>query len=131
MVAAEPVLELRTALNLREDENVVLTKVCNGLIDAPRRWSKSLVRDTQQLGWRSCRHEPCLMTWTLSAEEHNIDGKTWRAELVSTTEFRRHIDKCHRTKSQGCESTRATGSLWSVRQVVLSCDFGSSVCFVC
>ena len=62
-LAAEPVPELRKALNLREDEIVVLTKACYGLIDAPRRWWKSLVRDTQQLGWRSCRHEPCLMTW--------------------------------------------------------------------
>ena len=62
-LAAEPVPELRKALNLREDEIVVFTKACYGLIDAPRRWWKSLVRDTQQLGWRSCRHEPCLMTW--------------------------------------------------------------------
>ena len=62
-LVAEPVPELRKSLNLREDEIVVLTKACYGLIDAPRRWWKSLVRDTQQLGWRSCRHEPCLMTW--------------------------------------------------------------------
>ena len=62
-LATEPVPELCKALNLREDEIVVLTKACYGLIDAPRRWWKSLVRDTQQLGWRSCRHEPCLMTW--------------------------------------------------------------------
>ena len=62
-LAAEPVPELHKALNLREDEIVVLTKACYGLIDAPRRWWKSVVRDTQQLGWRSCRHEPCLMTW--------------------------------------------------------------------
>ena len=48
--AAEPVPELRKALNLSEDEIVVLTKACFGLIDAPRRWWKSLVRDTQQLG---------------------------------------------------------------------------------
>ena len=54
--------ELRSALNLREDEIVVLTKACYRLIDAPRCWWKSLVRDTQQLGWRSSRHEPCL-TW--------------------------------------------------------------------
>ena len=58
-----PQSQLRKALNLREDEIVVLTKACYGLIDAPRRWWKSLVRDTQQLGWRSCRHEPCLTTW--------------------------------------------------------------------
>ena len=62
-LAAEPVPELRKALNLHEDEFVVLTKACYGLIDAPRRWWKSLVPDTQQLGWRSCRHVPCLMTW--------------------------------------------------------------------
>ena len=57
-LAPEPVPVLRKALNLREDEIVVLTKACYGLMDAPRRWWKSLVRDTQQLGWRSCRHEP-------------------------------------------------------------------------
>ena len=62
-LVAEPLPELRKALNLREDEIVVLTKTCYGLIDAPKRWWKSLVRDTQQLGWRSCRHESCLMTW--------------------------------------------------------------------
>ena len=61
-LAAEPVPELRKALNLREDDIVVLTKACYDLIDAPRRWWKSLVRDTQQLGWGSCRHEPCLLT---------------------------------------------------------------------
>ena len=48
-LAAEPVPALRKALNLREDEIVVLTKACYGLIDTPRRWWKSLVRDTQQL----------------------------------------------------------------------------------
>ena len=35
-LAAEPVPELRKALNLREDEIVVLTKACYGLIDAPK-----------------------------------------------------------------------------------------------
>ena len=42
---------------------VMLTLACYRLIDAPRRSWKSLARDTQQLGWRSCRHKPCLMTW--------------------------------------------------------------------
>ena len=41
-LAAEPVPELREALNLREDEIVVLTKACYGLIDAPRRWLAQL-----------------------------------------------------------------------------------------
>ena len=197
-LAAEPVLELRKALKLCEDEIVVLTKACYSSIDAPRSWWKSLVRDTQQLGWRRCRHEPSLMTWnvrgrlkgfvsfhvddvmisgpkddpelkrmmdkvkrlyewdeweqhefdqcgcrtrqatdksvtidqesyarkisrtTMSAHRRNIDGKSWRAELVSntihdstvsTTESHRHIENCHRTQSQRCEPTRATGSL--------------------
>ena len=75
-LAAEPVPELRKALNLREDEIVVLTKACYGLIDAPRRWWKSLVRDTQKLGWRRCRHEPCLRTW-------HVRGKTQGAHVFS------------------------------------------------
>ena len=45
-LAAEPVPELRRAQNLRDDEIVMLTTACFGLIDAPRRWWKSLVRDT-------------------------------------------------------------------------------------
>eukprot|EP00975_Prorocentrum_lima_P003200 705769-Prorocentrum_lima.AAC.1 len=24
---------------------------------------EALVHDTQKLGWRRCRNEPCLMTW--------------------------------------------------------------------
>ena len=75
-LAAEPVPELRKALNLREDEIVVLTKACYGLINAPKRWLKSLVRDTQQLGWRSCRHEPCLMTW-------HVRGKAQGTHVLS------------------------------------------------
>ena len=198
-------------MNLREDEIVVLTKACYGSIDAPRRWWKSLVRDTQQLGWRSCQHEPCLMTWhvrgrlkglmcfhvddimissprddpefkrmmdkvkrlyewcewernefdsvaaeyvrqqtsrsrlikratpestsliTMSAHRrkhmsetlvsgrtHNIDGKTWRAGLVSntihdstvgTTESYRQVENSNWAGPQGLELTRATGAL--------------------
>ena len=47
--AAEPVLELRNALNLREDEIVVLTKACYGLIDAPRCWWKCSRHATARL----------------------------------------------------------------------------------
>ena len=73
-LAEEPVPELRKALNLREDEIVMLTKACYGLIDAPRRRWKSLFRDTQQLGWHSCRpgtfvensKGPCVFTLTMS-----------------------------------------------------------------
>ena len=77
-LAAEPVPELREALQLRPDELAVLSRACYGLIDAPRRWWKALVHDLQGLGWRCCRHEPCLMTMH--------DGK----ELVGLCCF--HVD---------------------------------------
>ena len=51
-LAAEPVPELREALQLRPDELVVLSRACYGLIDAPRRWWKALVHDLRGLGWR-------------------------------------------------------------------------------
>ena len=60
-LAAEPVPELREALQLRPEELVVLSRACYGLIDAPRRWWKALVHDQQGLKWRCCHHEPCLM----------------------------------------------------------------------
>ena len=50
-------------MKLKPEEIVYLSKACYGLIDAPRRWWKALVNDMQKLGWRSCRNEPCLMTW--------------------------------------------------------------------
>ena len=66
-------------------------------------------------------HDVCTPTQVhVSGRTHNIDGKTWRAELVtntihdsivSTTESRRRVENSHRTKSQRFESTRATGSL--------------------
>ena len=74
-LAAEPVPELRKALNLREDEIVVPTKACYGLIDAPRRWWKSLARRPTQAHVRNF----------VSGRTHFIDGKMWRAELVSNT----------------------------------------------
>ena len=186
----------------------MLTRACFGLTDAPRRWWKSLVRDTQQLGWRSCRDEPCLMTWhargrlkglvcfhvddvmisgprddpefkrmmdkvkrlyewgeweqhefdlcgcrirqatdksvtvdqecsarktspitmpahrrkhmseILSAEEHTTlmakrGELSWLAtqSMIQLLAPHRHIENCHRTKSERCESTRVTGSL--------------------
>ena len=169
-----------------------------------RRRAMEVTCPGHQLGWRSCRHEPCLMTWhvrgrleglmcfhvddvmisgprddsefkrmmdkvkrlyewseweqhefdqcgcrirqatdksvtvdqesyarkislitlsahrrkhmseILSAEEHTtLMAK--RGELnwstVSSTESHRHIENCHRTTSQRCDSPRATGSL--------------------
>ena len=56
-LAVEPVPELREALQQRPDE-LVLSRACYGLIDAPRRWWKALVHDLQGLNWRCCRDEP-------------------------------------------------------------------------
>ena len=99
-LAAEPVPELRKALNLREDEIVVLTKACYGLIDAPRRWWKSLVRDTQQLGWRSCRHETCLMTWHVRGSCKGLICFHVDDVMISgpkgDPEFKRMLDKVKR-----------------------------------
>ena len=99
-LAAEPVSELRKALNLREDDMVVHTKACYGLFDAPRRWWKSLVRDTQQLGWRSYRHEPCLMTWHVRGRLKGL--VCFRVDDVMISgpkgdpEFKRMLDKVKR-----------------------------------
>ena len=99
-LAAEPVPEFRKALNLREDEMVVLTKACYGLIDAPRRWWKSLVRDAQQLGWRSCRHEPCLMTWHVRGRLKGLMCFHVDDVMISgprdDPEFKRMMDKVKR-----------------------------------
>ena len=98
-------LELRKALNLREDENVVLTKACYGLTDAPRRWWKSLVRDTQQLGWRSCRHEPCLMTWHVRGRLKGLMCFHVDDVMISgpkgDPEFKRMLDKVKRLHEWG------------------------------
>ena len=104
-LAAEPVPELRKALNLREDEIVVLTKACYGLIDAPRRWWKSLVRDTQQLGWRSCRHAPCLMTWHVRGRLKGLVCFHEDGAMISgpkgDPEFKRMLDKVKRLYEWG------------------------------
>ena len=104
-LAAEPVPELRKALNLCEDEVVVLTKACYGLIDAPRRWWKSLVRDTQQLGWRSCRHEPCLMTWHIRGRLKGLMCFHVDHVMISgprdVPQFKRMMDKMKRLYEWG------------------------------
>ena len=109
--SAEPVPELRKALNLREDEIVVLTKACYGLIDAPRRWWKSLVRDTQQWGWRSCRHEPCLMTWHVRMDKVKrlFEWGEWEQQ---------EFDGC------GCRIRQATDKSFTVDQELYARKIG-------
>ena len=86
-------------------------------------------------------HRRKHMSETLPAEQHttlmakrcelNWVSNTIHDSIVGTTQSHRHVENSHTTKSQRCESTRATRSLRIVRQVALSCHFGSSVCFVC
>ena len=66
-------------------------------------------------------HRRKHMSETLSAEEHTTlmakrGEVNWLAtqsmiQLEGTTESHRHVENSHRTMSQRCESTRATGSL--------------------
>ena len=92
-------------LFLRDDDIVMLTKPCYGLIDAPRRWWKSLVRDTQQLGWRSCRHGPCLMTWHVRGRLKGLMCFHVDNIVISGaadhSEFRRMMDKLKRLYGSG------------------------------
>ena len=104
-LAAEPVPALRKALILRDDDIVMLTTPCYGLIDAPRRWWQSLVRDTQQLGWRSCRHQPCLMTWHVRGRLKGLMCSHVDNIVLSgpaeDSEFRRMMDKLKRLHGSG------------------------------
>ena len=130
-LAAKPVLELHNSLNLRGDEIVVLTKACHGLIDAPRRWWKSFVRDAQQLGWRSCRHEPCLMTWHVRGRLKGLVCFHVDDIMISGSkghpEFKRMLDKvkplCERSEWEqhefdqcGCRTRQATDKSVTVDQ---------------
>ena len=92
-------------------------------------------------------HRRKHMSETLSAEEHTTlmtkrGELNWLAtqsmiQLLAPTKSHRHVENSHKTKSQECESTRATGS---VRPVFVSFadaswanrkDFGSQCGFLC
>ena len=83
----------------------MITKACYGLVDAPRRWWKSLVVDTQQLGWRSCRHEPCLMTWHVLGKLKGLMCFHVDDVMISgpknDPEFQRMMDKVKRLREWG------------------------------
>jgi len=61
-LAADPVPELAEHMGLGPDEIVILTKLCYGLIDAPRQWWITLRTDLEAQNWRRCKLEPCLLT---------------------------------------------------------------------
>ena len=51
---AEPVAEVGGPLHMSENQVVVLTRFCCGLIDAPRRWWLTLQHGLTKQGWRHC-----------------------------------------------------------------------------
>ena len=61
--------------------------------------------DTQQLGWRSCRHKPCLMTWHVRARLKGLI--CFHIDDVMTSgpkgdlEFKRMLDKKKRLYEWG------------------------------
>ena len=101
------------------------------MIAAPRRWWKSLVRDTQQLGWRSCRHEPCLMTWHVRGklrglicfhvDDVMISGPKNDPEFKRMMEKVKRLYECgeweqHEFDQCGCRIRQATNKSVTVNQ---------------
>ena len=69
---AEPVPELRRAMQLDEGWVVQICKACYGLTNAPRKWYKKVVKDLTALGWTASKLEPCLFT---RYDENGICGE--------------------------------------------------------
>ena len=120
----------------RDDEVAMLTKACYGLVDAPRRRWKSLVRDTQQLGWRSCRHVPCLMTWHVRGRLKGLRCFHVDDIMISgpaeDSEFRRMMDQVkrpcewerHEFDQCGCRIRQATDKSITADQEVYAGKIG-------
>ena len=110
-LAAEPVPELRKALNVCEDEIVVLTKACCGLIDAPRRWWKSLVHVRGRLKGLMCFHVVDVM---ISGPRDDPEFKRMMDKakrLYEWGEWEQHeFDQC------GCRTRQATDKSVTVDQ---------------
>ena len=62
-IFVEPVRELREAMDLREDEVVLMLKKAYGLCDAPKEWYDEVARRMTESGWVAMKLEPCV--WTL------------------------------------------------------------------
>ena len=77
LVNSLPSQVLRKALNLRDDEINMLTKLCFGLIDAPRRWWKSLVRDTQSCPTRAMSDDLARSWKTQGSHVFFTSIKSW------------------------------------------------------
>ena len=59
VIAIEPVVELRQAMKLKQNEVCRLVKSAYGLIDAPYLWFKELDGVLQKLGFRPAPFDPC------------------------------------------------------------------------
>eukprot|EP00959_Pyramimonas_sp_CCMP1952_P285352 5966449-Pyramimonas_sp.AAC.1 len=71
-VPAEPVKELREAMQLEHHHCIKLKKAVYGLVNAPtRRWSRART-DIEKLGWVESITEPCL--WYLRDKNDKLCG---------------------------------------------------------
>ena len=66
-VLAEPIEELRHAMQLSHAECVRTVKTVYGLVNAPRRWWIKVDRDLTGLGWCALETEPCFWVYRDSA----------------------------------------------------------------
>ena len=60
VIAVEPVMELRKALNMSHHEIGRLNKSAYGLVDAPYLWYCALVQELSRLGMEPCPFDPCV-----------------------------------------------------------------------
>ena len=60
LLAIEPVPELKTAMQLKDNEIGQLTKSANGLVDAPYLWYKELQKHLLSLGFEESPFDPCV-----------------------------------------------------------------------
>ena len=69
-IMVEPVRELREAMDLKEDEVVMMLKKAYGLCDAPKEWFDEVSRRMRDGGWTPMQLEPCV--WTLYGDKKEL-----------------------------------------------------------
>eukprot|EP00959_Pyramimonas_sp_CCMP1952_P326322 6830601-Pyramimonas_sp.AAC.1 len=62
-IFVEPVRKLREAMDLQEDEVVLMLKKAYVLCDAPKEWFDEVAKRVAESGWVAMVLEPCV--WTL------------------------------------------------------------------
>ena len=68
-IFADPPIEVRQRLNMKENEYLRVLKAIYGLLHAPRAWGEKLATELQKLGWKSSKLEPCVWKFFHTSEE--------------------------------------------------------------